>query len=163
MNRSRRWCLWISFFLTANVLFFPVAFLSTLYWMNTVPVAHVLLGSVAASIAFSAIIATHKYRALTWIQARLDFSRFDRPAPRILEKELTRLGYRVSGDETVFIAGFRADYYLAPEIRASWEGAICDLEGPAFYVRKLEKRNRRAIARLDRKIRQMTDGQTPPS
>ncbi|MBU1070183.1 hypothetical protein KJ975_11515 [Myxococcota bacterium] len=163
MNRSRRWCLWISFFLTANVLFFPVAFLSTLYWMNAVPVTHVLLGSAVASIVFSAVVATHKYRALTWIQARLDFSRFDRPAHRMLEKELTRLGYRVSGDETVFIAGFRADYYLAPEICASWDGAVCNIEGPAFYVKKLEKRNRRAIMRLDRKIRQMTDSQTPPT
>jgi hypothetical protein len=163
MNRSRRWFLWISFFFTANVLFFPVAFLSSLYWMKTVPVSQVLLGSAAASIAFSAVVATHKYRALKWRQIRLDFSRFDRPGPRLLEKEMTRLGYRVGGDASFFRAGFRADYYLAPEIHAVWEGNLCELEGPAFYLRILEKRHRRALLRLDRKIRQMTDRQAPPA
>jgi hypothetical protein len=162
MNRSRRWFLWISFFLTANVLFFPVAFLSSLYWMKTVPVPHVLLGSVVASIAFSAVVASHKFRALAWFTARLDFSRLDRPGPRLLEKELTRLGYRVGGNNSVFRAGFRADYYLAPEIRVTWNDALCELEGPAFYVKKLERRHRRALKRLDRKIRHMTDSQAPP-
>jgi hypothetical protein len=163
MNRSRRWFLWISFFLTANILFFPVAFLSTLYWMQTVPATQVLLGAALASIAFSAVVATHKYRALKWVRVRLDFARFDRPGPRLLEKELVRLGYRVSGREGEFAAGFRADYYLAPGIRAVWDEDTCELEGPAFYVNKLEKRHRRALKRLDRKIRQMTDGQTPPA
>ncbi len=161
MNRSRRWFLWSSFFLTANVLFFPVAFLSTQYWMKTVPVTQVLLGAALASVAFSAVVASHKYRALRPKRARLEFIRFDRPAQRLLEKELTRLGYRVSGTEGVFIAGFRADYYLAPEIRVTWDDTACELEGPAFYVVKLEKRHRRALKRLDRKIRQMTDGQAP--
>ena len=163
MNRPRRWFLWISFFLTANVLFFPVAFLSSQYWMKTVPVTQVFLGAAIASVAFSAVVASHKYRALRWKRAHLDFARFDRPGPRLLEKELTRLGYRVSGSEGVFIPGFRADYYLAPEIRVTWDGSACELEGPAFYVVKLEKRHRRALLRQDRKIRQMTDGPSPPA
>jgi len=162
MNRSRRWFLWISFFLTANVLFFPVAFLSTLYWLKTVTISHLLLGSAAASIAFSLVVASQKYRALKWMRVQLDFSRFGRPEPRMLEKELTRLGYRVFGESCVFRAGFRTDYYLAPDIHVTWKESLCEIVGPAFYLKKLEKRHRRAIRRMDRKIRQMTDSQAPP-
>ncbi len=97
------------------------------------------------------------------MRLQLDFSRFERPGPRLLEKELTRLGYRVSPENQIFRAGFRADYYLAPDILVTWSGTCCAIEGPAFYLKKLERRHRRAIRRLDRKISQMTDGQAPPA
>ena len=162
MNRSRRFVLWFSFFLTATLLFFPIAFLSTLYWLENLPTSHLLAGTGIASILFSAVVATHKHRALSWRRIHLDFTDFPGSPVLRLEKELTRLGYRISQDGSGFSAGFRADYYLAPDIQVTWDGCACDLEGPSFYLQKLVRRHRRLQKRLARKIRQMTDGQTPP-
>ncbi len=160
MNRSRRCFLWFSFFLTAFFLFFPVAFFSSWYWLQNVQIPRLLVGTLAASAVFSVLLATVKYRDLKWISLQLDFSAFDGLGPRVLERELLRLGYRVHTENERFVAGFRADYYLAPDIRIRWEKDSCTLEGPAFYLKKLARRHRRAQARIERgrKIRQMTDG-----
>lgn len=111
------------------------------------------------SVVFSALVALVKYRELKWWSIQLDFSAFDGFGPRVLERELLRLGYRVHTENKRYTAGFRADYYLAPDIFVHWQGDLCHIEGPAFYVKKIARRHRRAQARIarTRKIRQMTD------
>ncbi len=143
--------------MTSNALFFPVGFLSALYWMNTTPVSHLLMGSVAVSLGFSALFATSKYRKLRFVQLSLDFSNFEKPTVLWLERELNRIGYRIGSGNRIFSAGFRADYYLAPDITVTWENDLCTLTGPAFYARKIAKRHKRAEKRNLRKIRQSTD------
>lgn len=149
MKRSRRCILWLSFFFTAFFLFFLVAFFSAWYWLPHVALVRIVSGTLAAAAVFSAVVATVKYRDLKWVSVELDFSAFEGLGPRLLERELLRLGYRVH-DAKRFIAGFRADYYLAPDICTAWEGAICRVEGPAFYVKKLARRHRKALARIAR-------------
>jgi len=153
MNRSRRCILWISFFLTAFLLFLPVAFFSAWYWLQNARLQDLLGGTLAMAIVFSGVVATVKYRELRWLAADLDFSAFDGFGPRVLERELLRLGYRVERENECYTAGFRADYYLAPDILVQWKGDACRIEGPAFYVKKIVKRHLRAQKRIARRTR----------
>jgi hypothetical protein len=131
---------WIAFFITTAIIFGFIAIPSYLYWSNGAHFNKAILYGGAGSIIFGLIYATYKYKTLYSINIELDFSEYGVNSDEWIEKELVRLGYISDDDEKTFVAGFRADYYMAPDIFIENKSEVKSVSGPAFYLKKLKRR-----------------------
>ncbi|MBU1238160.1 hypothetical protein KKF84_14465 [Myxococcota bacterium] len=160
MKKHNSSILFLSFFLTTAITFALITIPSYFYWSRGQSVQTAFIVGGAGAVLFGIIYATFKMKTLNGHELELDFSALGVDGEQRICKELRRLGYREQ-DGTIYIAGFRADYYMAPDIHLKWQGETLVLSGPKFYLTKLFKRHRRFRRVQLRKIGQLTD--TEPS
>jgi uncharacterized membrane protein (DUF485 family) len=146
MKRQNNLLLWILFFITTTITFGLITVPSYFYWSTSKDLISNLATGVIGSIAFGAIYATYKLRTLYELKVVLSFDNMEELMDLRIEKELIRLGYRPQGGG-IYIAGFRSDYYMSPDIIAKADGNEVAFTGPKFYIKKLQKRHNRWVRR----------------
>ena len=140
MNLRKTILLWSSFFVTVTTVFGLIAVPSYIYWFGNQRGSWIY--GIVSALLFGLIYSFYKIKTLNYVEIEVDlgFIENDRERKNRLEKELVRIGYRPQDDGELFLAGFRADYYLSPDIHAEYKNDKVILKGPAFYVKKIGKR-----------------------
>jgi len=152
MNLKKTILLWSSFFITVTSVFGLIAVPSYVYWFGNNESSWIY--GIAFALIFGLIHSFYKIKTLNYTKVELDLSFIGnfKDQKNKLEKELRRIGYRPQGEGDLFLAGFRADYYLAPEITAEYKENRVILKGPAFYLKKIKKRINKAAKKSKKRI-----------
>lgn len=152
MKTRRPVLVWLNFFLTTSVVFATIAIPSFMYWNRKSQYDKVIPFGILITVLFSVIYATYKFKTLYDVEETLDFSNFSVNPTFWVERELVRLGFIPDPQGRIFSAGFRADYYMAPDFQVMQiDKNKVKIIGPCFYVRKLRRRFIRQMKRLNRK------------
>ncbi|MBN2725038.1 MAG: hypothetical protein JXR95_13290 [Deltaproteobacteria bacterium] len=130
--------------MTTLIVFGMISIPSFMYWYQKSQYSKVIPMGVGLTLLFAVFYASYKFRTLYNVEEIFDFADLTTGVSTWVEKQLVRLGFRPDAEGRVFSAGFRADYYMAPDIKVSYlSDNQVKISGPCFYIRKLRRRFRR--------------------
>ncbi|MDA3863255.1 MAG: hypothetical protein PF689_05230 [Deltaproteobacteria bacterium] len=145
MKTKKTLLLWFTFFLTTTITFGLILIPSYLYWMKNPSFSRAFLAGTIGSVLFGLVYSVYKVKTLYYIKIELPFTIETEAFKEHLENELIRLGYRHGDQNHLFVAGFRSDYYMAPDIivELDSDSKAAKVKGPCFYLKKLKRRHNR--------------------
>ena len=145
MKTKKTLLLWLTFFLTTTITFGLILIPSYLYWMKNPSFSKAFLAGTIGSLIFGLVYSVYKVKTLYYMEIELAFPNDPEAFNEHLENELIRLGYRHGDRDHLFVAGFRSDYYMAPDIIVEFDNdsKVAKVKGPCFYLKKLKRRHNR--------------------